>query len=94
MREDAVRSVAAEEFIRIARGGQAAFVVQGRLLSKTHARFELILPFFADFYDDTGKFMTRNDRVGIDVLGSSFVVFALFNEFVCRHADAVGNDFR
>ena len=93
MREDAVRGIAAEEFIGVAGGSQAAFVVQRRLLRKTHARFELVLPFFADFDDDTGKFMARDDRIGIDVLRSSFVVLALFNEFIRRHADAVGDDF-
>ena len=93
MREDAVRAVAAEEFIGITRRSEAAFVVQGRLLGEAHARFELVLPFLADFDDDAGEFMARDDRVRIHVLGSAFMFFALFDEFVRRHADAVRNDF-
>lgn len=93
MREDAVRAVAAEEFVRITRRSQAAFIVQGRLLGEAHARLELVLPFLADLDDDAGEFVTCDDGVRIHVLGSPFMFLALFDEFVRRHADAVGNDF-
>lgn len=92
VREDAVRAVAAKEFIRVTRGSQAAFVVQGRLLSEAHTRFELVLPFLADFDDDAGKFVACDDGMGVHVLGSAFMFLALFDEFVRRHADAVGDN--
>ena len=93
MRDNAVGAGTAEELIGIARGGQAALVVQGRLLGKLHARLELVLPLLANLYDDTGKFMADNDRVGVDVLRGTLVVLALFHQLVGGHADAVAHDF-
>lgn len=83
VRENAVRAVAAEEFVRVTRGSQTAFVVQGRLLGEAHTRFELVLPFLADFDDDAGKFVACDDRMRIHVLGRAFMFLTLFDEFVC-----------
>ena len=92
VRDDAVRAGSTEVFIGISRRCKASFVVQCRLLCEFHARFELIFPFFTDFYDHACEFMSDDDRVGVDVLWCSFVFLALLCQFVSGHADAVTHD--
>ena len=89
MREDAVRAVPAEVLIRVSGRIHGTLVVQCRLLSKAHTWLELIFPLFTDLYDNAGKFMTGNDRIGIDVLRGTLMFLALFRKLVGRHADTV-----
>ena len=92
VRDDAVSAGSTEVFIGISRRCKASFVVQCRLLCEFHARFELIFPFFTDFYDHTCEFMSDDDRVGVDVLWCSFVFLTLLCKFVGGHADTVTHD--
>ena len=76
MRNDAVCGGSAAELIRISRRVQLALVIDSRLDRKFLSRFKLILPLFSHLHDVTGKFVSDDNRVGIDVLGRALMLFS------------------
>ena len=92
VRDDAVGTCPSEKLIGIPGGSQASFIIQRRLLSELHARLELVFPLLSHFHDHTRKFMPDDNRIGVDILGRTFVLLALLCQLIGGHADAVAHD--
>ena len=48
---------------------------------------------FADFDDFSCKFMSHDGRMRVNILGNTLMCFTQCSTFICRHANAIGNDF-
>ena len=89
MGNDTVGARTAEIFIRIPRRCKASFIIQRWLLRKFHAGFKLILPLLTHLDDYSGKLMSDDNRICVNVLWRSFVLFPLLRKLISRHTDTV-----
>ena len=59
------------------------------LLCELLSWFEFILPFFTDFHNISGKFVSNDDRVISNIRRNSLMICSLFYHFPCRHTDGI-----
>ena len=70
---------------------KSAHLVHSRLNGEFLAGFEFMLPFFPDLLDYSGKFMTDNSWIDINIVWNALMISTLDSCFMRRHADAIGN---
>src|SRR5699024_7168261 len=88
-RNDTVCCISSEEFVRISRAPHCSLIVQSRLKSKFHSRFELVLMVLSYLYDISRELMSHDCRMLCYILMHTFVFGSKNSTFVCRHTDTV-----
>lgn len=91
-RDDAICARPAEVGIGVSGGGKASLVVQGGLLGEFLTGSKLAQPLFSHLHNVSGELVADDDRVDIHIRGTALVGFALNQQFVSGHTDAVAHD--